>query len=71
MGSSARFFACDVLNTESITKAVRETAEWANRVNKPIGGVIPAAGVSAPATVCSVLMVPDVISILLHSLTRV
>ncbi|KAG6036491.1 hypothetical protein E4U41_005706 [Claviceps citrina] len=51
MGSSAMFFACDVLDTESITKAVRGTAEWAKRVNKPIGGVIPAAGVSTPATI--------------------
>ncbi|KAG6012105.1 hypothetical protein E4U54_007722 [Claviceps lovelessii] len=50
-GSSARFFPCDVLNTESITEAVRATAEWAKQVNKPIGGVIPAAGVSTPATI--------------------
>jgi len=52
VGSSAKFFPCDVLNTESITKAVRATAEWAKQVRKPIGGVIPAAGVSTPATVC-------------------
>lgn len=52
IGSSAKFFVCDVLNTESITKAVQGTTEWAKQVNKPIGGVIPAAGVSTPATVC-------------------
>lgn len=51
IGPSAKFFVCDVLNTESITKAVQGTAEWAKRVNKPIGGVIPAAGVSTPATI--------------------
>ncbi|KAG5923540.1 hypothetical protein E4U42_004926 [Claviceps africana] len=51
MGPSAKFYACDVLDTESITKAVRATAEWAKQVNKPIGGVIPAAGVSTPATI--------------------
>ncbi|KID83047.1 3-hydroxyacyl-CoA dehydrogenase [Metarhizium guizhouense ARSEF 977] len=50
-GSSAKFFVCDVLNTESITKAVQGTAEWAKASNKPIGGVIPAAGVSTPATI--------------------
>lgn len=52
VGSSAKFFVCDVLNTESITKAVQGTAAWAKASNKPIGGVIPAAGVSTPATVC-------------------
>lgn len=51
-GSSAKFFVCDVLNSESVTKAVQGTAEWAKSTNKPIGGVIPAAGVSTPATVC-------------------
>ncbi|KHN93965.1 3-hydroxyacyl-CoA dehydrogenase [Metarhizium album ARSEF 1941] len=51
IGSSAKFFVCDVLNTESITKAVQGTAEWAEASNKPIGGVIPAAGVSTPATI--------------------
>ncbi|EFY88452.1 hypothetical protein J3458_002305 [Metarhizium acridum] len=51
VGSSAKFFVCDVLNTESITKAVQGTAEWAKASNKPIGGVIPAAGVSTPATI--------------------
>lgn len=52
VGSSAKFFVCDVLNTESITKAVQGTTAWAKASNKPIGGVIPAAGVSTPATVC-------------------
>ncbi|KFG87194.1 3-hydroxyacyl-CoA dehydrogenase [Metarhizium anisopliae] len=51
VGSSAKFFVCDVLNTESITKAVQGTAAWAKASNKPIGGVIPAAGVSTPATI--------------------
>ncbi|OAA47909.1 3-hydroxyacyl-CoA dehydrogenase [Metarhizium rileyi] len=51
VGSCAKFFVCDVLDTESITKAVQGTAEWAKASSKPIGGVIPAAGVSTPATI--------------------
>lgn len=52
IGSAAKFFTCDVLDTESVSKAVQGTAEWAKQTGKPIGGVIPAAGVSTPATVC-------------------
>lgn len=51
LGPSAKFFLCDVLDSSSIEKAVQGTAEWAKQSNKPIGGVIPAAGVSTPATV--------------------
>ncbi|POR33182.1 3-hydroxyacyl-CoA dehydrogenase type-2 [Tolypocladium paradoxum] len=45
LGSSAKFFVCDVLDSASITKAVQGTVEWAQQTNKAIGGVIPAAGI--------------------------
>ncbi|KAF6805051.1 3-hydroxyacyl- dehydrogenase [Colletotrichum sojae] len=51
LGSSAKFFVCDVLDTESIEAAVKGTAEWVKQSGKPIGGVIPAAGVGNPATI--------------------
>ncbi|KAF4976256.1 hypothetical protein FZEAL_7045 [Fusarium zealandicum] len=51
LSSSAKFFACDVLETESITSAVQVAAKWAKETGKPLGGVIPAAGVSIPATI--------------------
>lgn len=51
LGESAKFFVCNVLETESVAKAVQGAAEWANKSGKPLGGVIPAAGVSTPATV--------------------
>lgn len=52
IGSSAKFFQCDVTSTESIAKAVQGTAEWVKSTNKPIGGAIAAAGISLPAAVC-------------------
>lgn len=51
LGGSAKFFACDVLDTESIASAVQGTVDWAKETGKALGGVIPAAGVSTPATV--------------------
>lgn len=48
----AKFFTCNVLETESIAAAVKGTAEWAKETGKGLGGIIPAAGVSTPATVC-------------------
>jgi NAD(P)-dependent dehydrogenase (short-subunit alcohol dehydrogenase family) len=53
LGSSAKFFHCDVLDTESIAKAVQGAVDWASKTGKPLGGVIPAAGVNLPAAVCS------------------
>ncbi|KAI1342885.1 short chain dehydrogenase [Xylariaceae sp. FL0016] len=47
----AKFFACDVVDTESITAAVRGVVEWIHDTGKPMGGVIPAAGVGNPATI--------------------
>ena len=51
LGASAKFFECNVLETENITKAVNGTVEWVKQTSKALGGVIPAAGVSTPATV--------------------
>jgi 3-hydroxyacyl-CoA dehydrogenase/3-hydroxy-2-methylbutyryl-CoA dehydrogenase len=51
LGSSGKFFTCDVLDTGSVSKAVRGTVEWVKQTGKPLGGVIPAAGVSTPGTV--------------------
>ncbi|GJN70219.1 hypothetical protein PLIIFM63780_003193 [Purpureocillium lilacinum] len=51
LGSSAKFFVCDVLDSSSISKAVEGAAEWAQQTKRPVGGVIPAAGVSTPATI--------------------
>ncbi|KAL6877099.1 hypothetical protein J3F83DRAFT_728133 [Trichoderma novae-zelandiae] len=51
LGPSARFFHCNVLDTESIARAVRGAAEWASTTGKPLGGVIPAAGVNLPAAI--------------------
>lgn len=48
LGSSARFWACDVADTDSISAAVKGAAEWATEAGKPLGGVIPAAGVGNP-----------------------
>ncbi|TQN70104.1 3-hydroxyacyl-CoA dehydrogenase type-2 [Colletotrichum shisoi] len=51
LGSSAKFFACDVLDTASIEAAVQGTAAWVKQSGKPVGGVIPAAGVGNPSTI--------------------
>lgn len=46
----ARFFQCNVTETESVAAAVGGTAEWVQQSGKPLGGVIPAAGISIPST---------------------
>ncbi|RDA95635.1 hypothetical protein CP533_1144 [Ophiocordyceps camponoti-saundersi (nom. inval.)] len=51
LGSSARFFRCNVIDTSSVADAVRGAARWAQETNKPLAGVIPAAGISIPATI--------------------
>jgi hypothetical protein len=51
LSTSTKFFECNVLETESVTKAVQDAAKWAKETGKPLGGVIAAAGVSTPATV--------------------
>lgn len=49
--SRAKFFAVDVTDTESIAAAVKGTAEWVHETGKPLGGIIPAAGVGNPSLV--------------------
>ncbi|XDG08747.1 hypothetical protein ABKA04_008362 [Annulohypoxylon sp. FPYF3050] len=48
---SGKFFVCDVLETDSIAAAVKGTVEWIQQTGKPLGGIIPAAGVGNPATI--------------------
>ncbi|KJZ76130.1 hypothetical protein HIM_04586 [Hirsutella minnesotensis 3608] len=50
IGSSARFFTCNVSETASIAKAVEGAARWAEESKRPLGGVLAAAGISLPAT---------------------
>ena len=52
LGSAASFFTCNVLETENISAAVRGVTEWIKETRKPLGAIIPAAGVGLPATVC-------------------
>ncbi|KAK0391882.1 hypothetical protein NLU13_1380 [Sarocladium strictum] len=51
LGPAGRFFKCNVLETESITAAVQGAADWSKQTGNPLGGIIPAAGVSTPATI--------------------
>ena len=45
----ARFFAVDVTDTDSIKAAVDGTVDWiTTTTHKPLGGVVPAAGVGFP-----------------------
>ncbi|KAK8099819.1 hypothetical protein PG999_010193 [Apiospora kogelbergensis] len=46
----ARFFQCNVTETESVAAAIKGTVAWVQETGKPLGGVIPAAGVSLPST---------------------
>jgi len=52
-GGKTKFFETNVLETESVTAAVKSALAWAKETGKQIGGVIAAAGVSTPAKVCS------------------
>lgn len=49
--SRAKFFAVDVTDTDSIAAAAKGTAEWVHETGRPLGGIIPAAGVGNPALV--------------------
>lgn len=51
LGSSARFWICDVTDTANVAQVVQAAVEWAKETGKPLGGVIPAAGVGNPALV--------------------
>ncbi|KAK3299907.1 uncharacterized protein B0H64DRAFT_379412 [Chaetomium fimeti] len=50
-GSQAKFLPCDVTDTDSIAGAVAAAVAWASETGKPLGGVIPAAGVGFPGLV--------------------
>jgi hypothetical protein len=52
-GEKTKFFECNVLETESISAAVKGSLDWVHETGKAVGGVIAAAGVSTPAKVCS------------------
>lgn len=51
LGSATHFIHCDVSNTDSIADAVKAIAAWVKKTGKPLGGVIPAAGVGRPGLV--------------------
>ena len=55
LGPSARFFACDVTSSESISEAVKGTVAWIAETGKSLGGIVPAAGIATPATVRIIL----------------
>ncbi|KAI0160724.1 short chain dehydrogenase [Xylariaceae sp. FL1272] len=46
-----KFFICDVLETDSISAAVKSVEGWIKETERPMGGVIPAAGVGNPSTI--------------------
>lgn len=48
----AKFFAVDVTDTDSIAAAVEGVVAWiTNTTKKPLGGVVPAAGVGFPGLI--------------------
>ncbi|KAL7945186.1 NAD(P)-binding protein [Trichoderma barbatum] len=49
LGPAAKFFHCNVTETESIAKAVQGTVDWVKKTGKPLGGVMPGAGIGLPA----------------------
>jgi NAD(P)-dependent dehydrogenase (short-subunit alcohol dehydrogenase family) len=51
-GNRARFFECDVSDTESVEKAIEGTAKWIAETGKHMGGVVAAAGVGSAQKVC-------------------
>ena len=53
LGAGARFFACDVTDSASIAAAVKGAMAWIKETGKPLGGVVPAAGIANPGTVRS------------------
>ena len=50
-GGKTKFFEANVLETESISAAVKGALAWIKETGKEVGGVIAAAGVSTPAKV--------------------
>lgn len=60
-GGKIKFFETNVLETDSITNAVKGALEWVKETGKEVGGVIAAAGVSTPAKVCFIVFFIDVV----------
>jgi NAD(P)-dependent dehydrogenase (short-subunit alcohol dehydrogenase family) len=58
LGGAARFLACDVSDTASIASAAAATAAWIKQTNKPLGGIIPAAGVGMPGLILDKTLTP-------------
>ncbi|CAK7212615.1 hypothetical protein SBRCBS47491_001527 [Sporothrix bragantina] len=55
----AKFFTVDVTDTDSIKAAVDGTVEWITKTtHKPLGGVVPAAGVGFPGLILDRKMKP-------------
>jgi len=50
-GGKTKFFEANVLETESISAAVKGSLAWSKETGKEIGGVVAAAGVATPAKV--------------------
>jgi NAD(P)-dependent dehydrogenase (short-subunit alcohol dehydrogenase family) len=53
LGDRAKFFECDVSETDSVQKAIDGTAAWIKQTGKHLGGVVAAAGVGAAQKVWS------------------
>lgn len=51
LGASARFWVCDVSDTDSVAAAVKGVVAWVHQTGAPLGGIVPAAGVGNPALV--------------------
>ena len=49
LGDRTRFFEADMSESDSVASAVSAIASWVSSTGKPVGGVIPAAGVGNPA----------------------
>lgn len=53
LGERTIFLEADMAKTDSITSAVNTIADWTKTTGKPIGGVIPAAGIGIGAPLVS------------------
>jgi 3-hydroxyacyl-CoA dehydrogenase/3-hydroxy-2-methylbutyryl-CoA dehydrogenase len=51
LGPSTHFIQCDVTDTDNIKAAVDASIAWINKTGKPLGGIIPAAGVGHPGLI--------------------
>lgn len=49
MGDRAKFFEVDVTESESLEAAVKGAVDWIKQTGKPMGGIMPLAGVGLPA----------------------